>query len=985
MRRLLGWFDKHFLQFGVAFLLLLIPLYPKLPLIEVEHTWVYIRLEDFAVALLTFFWLIQIRRKKLNFRVPLWSFIAFFWFVGGISLLFTFLVLRQHLANFFPQVAFLHYLRRIEYLVVFLIAASSIKSGKTLLIYLKTAVVALMGVSLYGFGQRFWGFPAFLTMNEEFAKGTPLYLASSSRLTSTFAGHYDLAAYLVLILPLFVGIFWGVKRWWVRGLLLLLVLLGYILLLLTASRVSFVVYLVAVSVVLGMQQKKRWIVPVIVTSLVLMNLVNGVSQRFDKTFRVERVVYDARTGKAIGKLEELPLPDELSTAVIPQEPEFEDLPLGSSYLNLPIIQNRAPESTSTALIKKTMMVDLKTASSAAEIATISGEFLIKRAIVYDISFTTRFQGTWQRALKAFRQSPILGTGYSSIGLASDNSYLRALGETGILGLLAFLSLLGAWWLLVSQGLKGIRPPLIRGFLIGISAGGLGLALNALLIDVFEASKVALSFWLLAGIAAGVIHCYLPVRPKLREEVYFLLKKPFFWLVIIILAWLVLFLPAAQNYFTGDDFTWIRWAAQSRFDDLWGYFVSSPGFFYRPLVKVYFWLVYPIFGLQPAGYHLVDFGLHLGVVIAAFYLAYLLTRQRFVAVSVAWLFLLSPANHEAVFWVASTSHLWASLFYFWGMIAYVRLSHVRSKKRFLFYPLVVLAFVFGLVSHELVLTFLAMIIAYDVVLGRFAWYKYGGWLVLAGAYLWLRNGVAQAHWLSGDYNYNRANFVFNWLGNLGGYLGVVLAGSRFIVWYDIGRDFGRSHKIWLGVIILILAVIFLRLIKKLFHNRILLFGLIWMIVLLSPFLGLGNLSERYVYGAQFGLFLFIARMLSFLNRKMAILIVFLLSCFYTRELIDRRGEWYQAGETANKILLTLPSNYISFEGPTYLHFVNVPLRYNRSWVFPVGLDDGLWFIYRNDEIQVFRDSDVELALDAVTGQVNSHVFVFEDNQLKEAKR
>ena len=42
----------------------------------------------------------------------------------------------------------------------------------------------------------------------------------------------------------------------------------------------------------------------------------------------------------------------------------------------------------------------------------------------------------------------------------------------------------------------------KSFIIGFSAGAIGLALNATLIDVFEASKVAFVLWALVGITLG---------------------------------------------------------------------------------------------------------------------------------------------------------------------------------------------------------------------------------------------------------------------------------------------------------------------------------------------------------------------------------------------------------------------------------------------------------------------------------------------------
>ena len=40
MQKLLNWLDKYVLEVGVGLLLVFIPLYPKLPLLDVLQTWV---------------------------------------------------------------------------------------------------------------------------------------------------------------------------------------------------------------------------------------------------------------------------------------------------------------------------------------------------------------------------------------------------------------------------------------------------------------------------------------------------------------------------------------------------------------------------------------------------------------------------------------------------------------------------------------------------------------------------------------------------------------------------------------------------------------------------------------------------------------------------------------------------------------------------------------------------------------------------------
>jgi len=49
----------------------------------------------------------------------------------------------------------------------------------------------------------------------------------------------------------------------------------------------------------------------------------------------------------------------------------------------------------------------------------------------------------------------------------------------------------------------------KAVVVGITGGFLGFLANAIFIDVFEASKVAVTFWLLMGILIGIIK----VSPK----------------------------------------------------------------------------------------------------------------------------------------------------------------------------------------------------------------------------------------------------------------------------------------------------------------------------------------------------------------------------------------------------------------------------------------------------------------------------------------
>ena len=123
-----------------------------------------------------------------------------------------------------------------------------------------------------------------------------------------------------------------------------------------------------------------------------------------------------------------------------------------------------------------------------------------RPIQQDVSTSIRFDVEWPRALRSFYKNPFLGTGYSSITLATDNEYLRALGETGLLGFLAFISILIA----LGRGLHHRYLSAKSNLDKVITLGALGVfsifLISAIFLDVFEASKIAILFWAFTGLA-----------------------------------------------------------------------------------------------------------------------------------------------------------------------------------------------------------------------------------------------------------------------------------------------------------------------------------------------------------------------------------------------------------------------------------------------------------------------------------------------------
>src|SRR3989344_305439 len=207
MSKLLKWLDDHILEYLSFALLIFIPLYPKIPLADLIPGYIVrLRLDDVLVGVTFLIWIIWLIRGKVSLKGnPLLIPLGIYVLVGFISSLSAIFITRTvptdeiHIAKLF-----LNWARRIEYFSVFFIFFSTIKSLSQIKKYVYVAAIVLLAVSIYGFGQKYLYWPAFSTMNREFSKGVKLYLTEHARVLSTFGGHYDLAAYLMMVLTIFI-------------------------------------------------------------------------------------------------------------------------------------------------------------------------------------------------------------------------------------------------------------------------------------------------------------------------------------------------------------------------------------------------------------------------------------------------------------------------------------------------------------------------------------------------------------------------------------------------------------------------------------------------------------------------------------------------------------------------------------------------------------------------------------------------------------
>lgn len=465
------WLFEHYFFLLLIFLSIFIPLYPKFPLINIGGTYVAIRIEDLLILIVSFIWLLGYAHKiKEYLNQTVFQAILLFWFIGGLSVFSGIFIDQTTVAH----LSLLHWIRRIEYMMLFVMAATSLRSSKHLRAMIYSILLTTIIVVIYGFGQIYLDFPVISTTNREFSKGLILYLTEGARANSTFAGHYDLAMYLSIVLMLFGSLFFHYKKFFK----ILPVLAGagsFALLGLTAARVSFVATVFGLLLIFWLNKQRLLMVALIIAVIGLIGIIPELRHRLVATLTVNILQGGG--------------------------PKY-DPPPGTITKWTP--KSQIPSGLTEEELKK-RIVDA-TMQGAIYADTVPGEPINPTELGVERSVDIRTNVEWPRAINAFKKDPILGTGYSSLGLATDNDFLRSLGETGLLGTAALALVFYIiykkliWFIAEGDRLRliGKRRSLEHSFTIGVVCSGAVLLMTAAFIDVLEASKIAEVFWMFLG-------------------------------------------------------------------------------------------------------------------------------------------------------------------------------------------------------------------------------------------------------------------------------------------------------------------------------------------------------------------------------------------------------------------------------------------------------------------------------------------------------
>ena len=164
-----------------------------------------------------------------------------------------------------------------------------------------------------------------------------------------------------------------------------------------------------------------------------------------------------------------------------------------------------------------------------------------------------------------------------------------------------------------------------------------------------------------------------------------------------------YLPAMLwGGFVWDDSIWMQSRAVAEWSGLGDIWAWPPRIYqeahYWPLTYTTFWLEHKIWGLEPAGYHVVNVLLHL---LNTLLVWRLLLR---LAVPGAWVvaavFAVHPLHVESVAWIIERKDVLSGFFYLAAVLVWLRFLEQPQPRR---YVLALLLFAAGLLSKSIVVT------------------------------------------------------------------------------------------------------------------------------------------------------------------------------------------------------------------------------------------------------------------------------------------
>jgi len=312
-------------------------------------------------------------------------------------------------------------------------------------------------------------------------------------------------------------------------------------------------------------------------------------------------------------------------------------------------------------------------------------------------------------------------------------------------------------------------------------------------------------------------------------------------LLIVAAVAIVYRGAASAYFFDDDFQWLVGTWAFRPAQLFDF--ANLRHFYRPVIDVYFAAATPLFSGLPARFHLFNICLHAANGLVLMALAREISGSRAFAFLAALLFVVQPADVDAIAWISALAEPVGAFFGCLALLWYLRSRRTGSAAR---YALSVAAFALALLTHESSVMFFPLLLLAGWAFADARWRSY------------VPHAVVLAGYLAIDLTINSRNYVVT-----GGHYGVGVHAVTNLLEYIVAMVVGRHNPTNYALIAIGIGVLLLR------GNRRVIFATAWIVLALLPFVFFKwSNTSRYMYLPAMGLSMLIAEGVMRIDRLLA---------------------------------------------------------------------------------------------------------------------
>ena len=341
-------------------------------------------------------------------------------------------------------------------------------------------------------------------------------------------------------------------------------------------------------------------------------------------------------------------------------------------------------------------------------------------------------------------------------------------------------------------------------------------------------------------------------------------------ILLILVVLIAYWPAYKNGFVYDDALYIVGNAHVHqginLPDLRWALTTTYGSNWHPLTWISYMLDNQLFGMGPAGPHVINLAIHLLNVLLLFLLLSRLTGMRWQSAFVAALFGVHPLHVESVAWISERKDVLSTFFWLLTMLAYVRYVRRRNLKS---YGLMFAAFILGLTAKPMLvsLPFTLLLLDYwplgrmkGLGIRRLLVEKIPLFVLSAGSCAITYLAQWQGGSLGAEERYPLAARIPNAIMSYERYIAKMLWPTKLAFFYPHPLGTLPLYKVLLAGLMLVAISALVLAFRR--SRPYLAFGWLWYLITLVPVIGLVQvgsqaMADRYTYIPSIGLFIMVA--------------------------------------------------------------------------------------------------------------------------------